>query len=139
MKVRYYIVENCYEFIDTLERELCQKGISYVRIDTEIHFLDQIIRFLDFDLDMDLIVKLYYSKLEPRLTNDITLFTDLNQNDYLDFIPQNNYLDFIPQNNTYQQYHTKFTHNNHTYQQLNKRMLKNQSNNVNQKLKRYKK
>lgn len=116
MKVRYYIVENCYEFIDTLERELCQKGISYVRIDTEIHFLDQIIRFLDFDLDMDLIVKLYYSKLEPRLTNDITLFTDLNQNDYLDFIPQNT-----------------------TYQQLNKRMLKNQSNNVNQKLKRYKK
>ena len=125
MKVRYYIVENCYEFIDTLERELCQKGISYVRIDIEIHFLDQIIRFLDFDLDMDLIVKLYYSKLEPRLTNDITLFTDLNQNDYLDFIPQNNYLDFIPQNTT--------------YQQLNKRMLKNQSNNVNQKLKRYKK
>lgn len=130
MKVRYYIVENCYEFIDALERELCQKGISYVRIDTEIHFLDQIIRFLDFDLDMDLIVKLYYSKLLPRLTNNITLFTDLNQNDYLDFIPQNN---------TYQQYHTKFTHNNHTYQQLNKRMLKNQSNNVNQKLKRYKK
>ena len=130
MKVRYYIVENCYEFIDTLERELCQKGISYVRIDTEIHFLDQIIRFLDFDLDMDLIVKLYFSKLELRSTNDITLFTDLNQNDYLYFIPQNN---------TYQQYHTKFTHNNHTYQQLNKRMLKNQSNNVNQKLKRYKK
>ena len=130
MKVRYYIVENCYEFIDTLERELCQKGISYVRIDTEIHFLDQIIRFLDFDLDMDLIVKLYFSKLELRSTNDITLFTNLNQNDYLDFIPQNN---------TYQQYHTEFTHNNHTYQQLNKRMLKNQSNNVNQKLKRYKK
>ena len=130
MKVRYYIVENCYEFIDTLERELCQKGISYVRIDTEIHFLDQIIRFLDFDLDMDLIVKLYFSKLELRSTNDITLFTDLNQNDYLDFIPQNN---------IYQQYHTEFTHNNHTYQQLNKRMLKNQSNNANQKLKRYKK
>ena len=134
MKVRYYIVENCYEFIDTLERELCQKGISYVRIDTEIHFLDQIIRFLDFDLDMDLIVKLYYSKLEPRLTNDITLFTDLNQNDYLDFIPQNNYLDFIPQNN-----YLDFIPQNTTYQQLNKRMLKNQSNNVNQKLKRYKK
>lgn len=41
MKVKNYIVENCYEFIDKLERELCKKGISYVRIDREIHFLDQ--------------------------------------------------------------------------------------------------
>lgn len=40
MKVKNYIVENCYEFIDKLERELCKKGISYVRIDREIHFLD---------------------------------------------------------------------------------------------------
>ena len=83
MKVKNYIIENCYVFIDELERELCKRGISYVRIDREIHFLNQIIRLYDFELDRDII----YS----RLINGISL---KNQNDFL-LRPQNHFLSFI--------------------------------------------
>ena len=86
MKVKNYIIENCYVFIDELERELCKRGISYVRIDREIHFLNQIIRLYDFELDRDII----YS----RLINGISL---KNQNilchelsECIDFMPEKN-------------------------------------------------
>ena len=62
MRVRNFIIENRNLFMDTLEKELCIYGISYVRIDNEIHFLDQIIRFYDIQeikiptlLEMDMI------------------------------------------------------------------------------------
>lgn len=116
MKVRYYIVENCYEFIDALERELCQKGIFYVKIDTEIHFLDQIVRFLDFDLDKNLIFQMLFSKTQLELTEEINIVTSKDFNE-----PK------------------RFKLGSITYQQQNKKSLKNQSNMVNQKLKKYKK
>lgn len=46
MVMKNYIVKNYKDIMDELERELCQNNISYVRIDNEIHFLDNIIRFL---------------------------------------------------------------------------------------------
>lgn len=116
MKVRCYIVENCYEFIDTLERELCREGISYVRIDKELHFLDQIIKFLDFDLDKDLIVQMGLSQMQLELTEEINIVASKDFDELKGFK-----LESI------------------TYQQQNKKSLKNQSNIVNQKLKKYKK
>ena len=86
MKVKNYIVENCYIFIDELERELCKRGISYVRIDREIHFLDQIIRLYGFELDRDII----YS----RLINEISLS---KQNILCHELPE--CIDFMPEKN----------------------------------------
>ncbi len=111
MIVKNYIVENCYEFIDKLERELCKKGISYVRIDREIHFLDQIIRFYDSELDQNIIhdMLLNFKKLES---------SDLYECIFLK--PKKN--------------NTNKTH----YQRQNKKTLKYESNMVNKKIKRLK-
>ena len=49
MNVKKYLVENSEYFMNELERELCIQGISYVRIENEFHFNNQIIRFFDFD------------------------------------------------------------------------------------------
>lgn len=49
MNVKKYLVENSWYFMNELERELCIQGISYVRIENEFHFNNQIIRFFDFD------------------------------------------------------------------------------------------
>lgn len=51
MKVIKYIAENADLIMDDLERVLCKQGISYVRIDNEFHFQDKIIRILDFEKD----------------------------------------------------------------------------------------
>ena len=111
MKVKNYIVENCYEFIDKLERELCKKGISYVRIDREIHFLDQIIRFYDFELDQNIIrdMILNFKKLD---SSDLYKCTSLKPK----------------KDNTNKAY----------YQKQNKKTLKYESNMVNKKIKRLK-
>ena len=49
MNVKKYLVENSEYFMNELERQLCIQGISYVRIENEFHFNNQIIRFFDFD------------------------------------------------------------------------------------------
>lgn len=49
MNVKKYFVENSEYFMNELERQLCIQGISYVRIDNEFHFNNQIIRLFDFD------------------------------------------------------------------------------------------
>lgn len=46
MNVKKYLVENSEYFMNELERQLCIQGISYVRIENEFHFNNQIIRFL---------------------------------------------------------------------------------------------
>ena len=114
MKVKNYIVENCYVFIDELERELCKRGISYVRIDREIHFLDQIIRLYDFELDRDII----YS----RLINEISLN---KQNILCHQLPE--CIDFMPEKNNI---------NKLSYKRQNKKTLKYESNIVNRKIKK---
>lgn len=62
MQVKNYIVENSFLFMDCLERELCRQGISYVKIDNEIHFQNQIIRLYDFEKDFDEIIKWFIMK-----------------------------------------------------------------------------
>lgn len=117
MKVKNYIIENCYVFIDELERELCKRGISYVRIDREIHFLNQIIRLYDFELDRDII----YS----RLINGISL---KNQNILCHELSE--CIDFMPEKNNIKKL---------SYQRQNKKSLKYESRMVSQKIKKYSK
>ena len=117
IKVKNYIIENCYVFIDELERELCKRGISYVRIDREIHFLNQIIRLYDFELDRDII----YS----RLINGISL---KNQNILCHELSE--CIDFMPEKNNIKKL---------SYQRQKKKSLKYESRMVSQKIKKYSK
>ena len=49
MKIKYYITNDVKLIIELLERELCIRQISYVRVDNEIHFLDKIVRIIDIN------------------------------------------------------------------------------------------
>ena len=129
MKVKNYIIENRDLFFECLERELCQNGISYVRIKNEIHFQDQIIRLYDFELDKDSIIVCAFNKMKEQLNinNMLIRITEINPfennlNYYRNFKNNNN--DYINEKN---------------YQKINKRVQKRQSNQVKQKLKMYKK
>lgn len=75
MQVKNYIVENLSLFMDYLERELCQQGISYVKIDNEIHFQNQIIRLYDFKRNYDEMIKWFImNKLqEPSQEKGVSL------------------------------------------------------------------
>lgn len=64
MKIKNYIVDNIEVVIDYLETILCQQGISYVRIDNEFHFNNQIVRLYDLILHKDIILSWTLSKLE---------------------------------------------------------------------------
>ena len=64
MKIKYYITNDVKLIIALLERELCIRQISYVRVDNEIHFLDKIVRIIDIN-EKKQMVKLdcnYYDK-----------------------------------------------------------------------------
>lgn len=64
MKIKYYITNDVKLIIELLERELCIRQISYVRVDNEIHFLDKIVRIIDIN-EKKQMVKLdcnYYDK-----------------------------------------------------------------------------
>ena len=121
MKIRNYIVENYELLMDYLEKELCQNGISYVRIDNEIHFQDQIIRFYDIELDIEEIITWSFTKIE--IEDPIERFV-LNPMVF-------NNIELLPEEK-------RFTNLEKNYQSRNKFIQKQESNMVNQKLKRYK-
>ncbi len=65
MKIIYYITNDVKLVLDLLERELCMREISYVRVDNEIHFLNKIVRILDINTNKKQIFMLacnYYDK-----------------------------------------------------------------------------
>ena len=80
MKIKNYIVENYQLFMGYLEEDLCKKGISYVRIDNEIHFLDQIIRFYDFELDKKVIIESQIFK------------PNIKKEELMVYVPERNYI-----------------------------------------------
>lgn len=118
MKIRNYLVENYQLLMDFIEEELCKNGVSYVRIDNEIHFLDQIIRFFDFEVDKEIIVVWGFSKI-TFLEENTSKLANLSFDDSRDFAPA--YI-FEEKKN---------------YQQRNKTSYKRESNLVKQKLKKY--
>ena len=87
MKIKNYIVENYQLLMDSLEVDLCKMGISYVRIDNEIHFLDQIIRFFDFEVDIREIVAWGFSKIEVLDINNRFSLVNFSFDDTKDYIP----------------------------------------------------
>ena len=90
-------------------------GISYVRIDREIHFLDQIVRFYDFELDKDIIYDMMINSININDGNIVC--SDLPK--YIDYSSN------------------KDSVNKVFYQKQNKKTLKYESRMVNQKLKKY--
>lgn len=119
MKIRNYIVENYQILMDSLEEDLCKNGISYVRIDNEIHFLDQIIRFFDFEADKEMIITWGFSKIAFSEIEDRFTLANLSFDDARDFVP------------------TYVFDKKKDYQPRNKSMHKRESNLVKQKLKKY--
>ncbi len=120
MKIENYIVENYQLLMDLLEKDLCKMGISYVRIDNEIHFLDKIIRFFDFEIDKREIISWGFSKIEVLNIVDRFSLVNFSFNDIDNYVPE------------------KISFNdNKCYQRRNKSSYKNESNKVKQKLKRY--
>lgn len=129
MQVKNYIVENRNLFFEYLEKELCQNGISYVRIDNEIHFEDQIIRLYDFELDKDSIILSAFNKIEVQNYTNKILIEVIDSNllernfDYYKKCERDNFYNINEKN----------------YQKINKRVQKQQSHKANQTLKMYKK
>lgn len=120
MKIKNYIVEDRELFFEYIEKELCKNGISYVRIDNEIHFQNQIIRLYDIEDDLEKIIRFAIGKLDLEKRETIRLINVLKN--------QRNILLENPE--TYYESERK-------YQRMNKNIQKQQSNRVNQKLKTY--
>lgn len=127
MKVKSYIIENREEFVNQLEEELCKNGISYVKIDYEFHFLDQIIRFYDFEIDKRMIINSFLireSQKQKKKLEEINLEDMISRkSNPADFIVELNYRNINDYSKNYQK-RTKFNQ-------------KQESIKVNQKLKRY--
>lgn len=121
MKIRNYIVENYQLLMASLEEELCKNGISYVRIDNEIHFLDYIIRFYDFEIDKSAIIWWGISKIKFYEPKEVISIFDLTKNESC----------FIPEMKV------DFKTKSYDYQPRNKSVQKLESNLVKQKLKKY--
>lgn len=120
MKIRNYIVEN-YQFImECLEEELCKNNISYVRIDNEIHFLDQIIRFYDFELDKKVIIQSQIFKPNIKIE------------ELMVYVPERNYIPEIKLEKV-----SRFKDNIKCYQPRTRYVQKQESNTVKQQIKKY--
>lgn len=158
MRIRNYIVENKDLFFDCLEKELCQNGISYVRISNEIHFQDQIIRLYDIELDKRAIINFMFSNIsadERRILNslkelqcakklsfeDIEIIINMQQS--YENRPLIESLDTNHIKNNFYKSEELSIDNKYVreknYQSMNKTIQKQQANRVNQKLKMYKK
>lgn len=125
MKIRNFIVENRALFIDVLEEELCKNGISYVKINNEIHFLDQIIRFYDIEIDKKEIITGFFTKQIKNEENELTDLLKLDMN----FLSPDKEIKYTPI-----QSYLKITHD---YQNRNRYIQKQESHKVKQQLKKY--
>lgn len=146
MKVKNYIVENASLFMDCLERELCQQGISYVKIENEIHFENQIVRLYDFEKDCVEIIKCLIMKelREQEQENKISLDSLLiirKEEEFYEKVTEKLMKSIsrtekgiileIPE------LEKTFTEREQCYPKRNRSTLKQESLEVNQKLKKY--
>lgn len=159
MQIKNYIVDNRELFFDYLEKELCQNGISYVRIDNEIHFQNKIIRLYDIKLDKRSIINFMFSKInieERRVLNSIKELQCAKRLGYEDIEIIINMQQSYENRPLIESLDTKHTKNifykpedisndinqynsEKSYHPMNKTMQKQQANRVNQKLKMYQK
>lgn len=127
MKVRNFIIENRALFMDTLEQELCINGISYVRIDNEIHFFNQIVRFYDIEIDKQYIIANFFAKEMKECEIRMPTLSEID----VDSLFKAKQLDYVPI---------------HTYHNIEKdypirnyKLQKQESHQVKQLLKKYSK
>ena len=80
MRVVNVAVSNKEYFLEILVRDLISRGVSYVQIENEFHFLDHIYRFYDVKQDWNQIVHfLENQKLADSLSSVFGLFPLDNQ------------------------------------------------------------
>lgn len=124
MKIKNYIVDNIDIVIESIERELCIKGISYVRIENEFHFNDQIIRLYDLEIHKRIIFAWLFSKEFEELNNHIEETLNLSMNFSQVYAPPLVGFDFLREEKT--------------YNPIRKNTYKQESKRVNQLIKNYK-
>lgn len=124
MQIKNYIVDNIDVIIDSLERELCKQGISYVRIENEFHFNNQIIRLYDLVLHRKIIYEWLLSKEFEELNNNLEETFNLSRSFVEHYVPPLCEFDFLKDEKTYK------PRRKNNYKQESKR--------VNQLLKKYK-
>lgn len=76
MNVKYFVTNDSILILNLLEKELCVRGISYVRIDNEVHFKNNIVRILDLDKHRKECIGLSFNKIEKRNLEDILKKSD---------------------------------------------------------------
>ena len=80
MRVVNVAVSNKEYFLEILVRDLISRGVSYVQIENEFHFLDYIYRFYDVKQDWNQIVQFSENqKLADSLSSVFDLFPLDNQ------------------------------------------------------------
>lgn len=92
MIIKNYIVNASEKFMDCLEQELCKNGISYVRIDNKIHFLDRILRFYDPEVDKEAILIFALSQISIQEIKAVE-FTRSKQ-DFIEFVPKSEVIEW---------------------------------------------
>ena len=84
-RVKYIIVKEKELFIENLIRELIRQEINYVKVENEIHFLDNIVRVLDPVDDRYLIMNEFLEKNPILVGNDyIRELLNKKEKDYFD-------------------------------------------------------
>ena len=127
MNVKKYLVENSEYFMNELERQLCIQGISYVRIENEFHFNNQIIRFFDFNDFRETMIK-EKMKEEIDFFKPLTLVSQNNEPIFVTFFVLKFFKPLIVVEENYEK-RTPY------YEPRNKKMNRQESHLVKQKLK----
>ena len=69
MKIKNFLVEQINSVMDEIEKILCLEGISYIRVDNEIHCPNVILRF--YDIENRLVINEIIKKnLNDKQNND---------------------------------------------------------------------
>lgn len=89
MNIKYFLTNEKTFILDLLEKELCINGISYVRIDNEVHFENNIIRVLDYVEDKRIIYNLVMNNRHIELINSINTISLSPIDDYSNCKPIN--------------------------------------------------
>lgn len=130
MKILNKLVSNKEVFMDELEKELCKMGISYVKVDNEIHFSETILRLYTYEELIDGFRLILIEKSEQKRKEHIELMSSIL--DIGRMYDINRHLDI------YCHVEQDIIKHQEKYQKRTKNDYKKESQIANQKLKRYK-
>lgn len=131
MRVVNVAVSNKEYFLEILVRDLISRGVSYVQIENEFHFLDHIYRFYDVKQDWNQIVHfLENQKLADSLSSVFGLFPLDNQDKNMGIM-------VVEEKNQVMDDYGEQSSNNFFKTNM-KKMIKQQSRMINQRLRQNK-